>query len=75
MWDSIHPSTDWVESHIPAVGLGSLRQVSRHRGLNFMTACIKSTCPCFFLEFMDGCKNKNRSQKAIIRFKRRREQE
>lgn len=19
MWDSIHPSTDWVESHIPAV--------------------------------------------------------
>ena len=42
MWDSIHPSTNWVESHIPAVGLGSLRQVSRYRGLNVMTACIKS---------------------------------
>ena len=21
MWDSIYPSTDWVESHIPAVSL------------------------------------------------------
>ena len=57
MWDSIHPSTNWVESHIPAVGLGSLRQVSRYRGLNVMTACIKSMYPCVFLEFMYGCKN------------------
>lgn len=75
MWDSIHPSTDWVESHIPAVGLGSLCQVSRHRGLNFMTACIKSTYPFFFLECMYGYKNKNIGQKTIIIFKRRREQE
>ena len=24
MWDSIHPSTDWVESHIPEVNLAAL---------------------------------------------------
>lgn len=50
MWDSIHPSTNWVESHIPAVGLGSLRQVSRYRGLNVIhlrSSLYKEHIPMF----------------------------